>query len=85
MITGRSSELLAFSGMMLCHVSLVTIVVLVAGNGLPVNCPPYILTYPGITPVGRGGRQEAKRDCTAVLRDRRMAAVTHLGYMYSAI
>lgn len=77
--------MLAFSGMMLCHVSLVTIVVLVAGNGLPVSCPPYILTYPGITPVERGGRQEAKRDCTAVLRDRRMAAVTHLGYMYSAI
>ena len=63
--------------MMLCHVSLVTIVVLVAGSGLPVGCPPYILAYPGITPVGR-----AKRDCTAVLRDRRMAAVTHLEYIH---
>ena len=70
---------------MFSHVSLVTIVVLVAGSGLPVGCPPYILAYPGVTPVGRGGRQGEKRDCTAVLRDRRMAAVTHLGYMYIVI
>ena len=46
------------------------------------GCPPYILAYPGITPVGRdgAGRRGAYRDCTAALGDRKMAAVTHLGY-----
>ena len=44
-----------FSGMMLCNMSLVIMAVLVAGSGLPVGCPPYILAYPGITPVGRCG------------------------------
>ena len=46
---GRSSELLAFSDMILCNRSLVTVAVLVAGSGLPVGSPPYILAHPGIT------------------------------------
>lgn len=52
---GRSSELLAFSDMILCNRSLVTVAVLVAGSGVPVGSPPYILAYPGITPVRNGG------------------------------
>jgi len=35
--------------------SLIIVAVLVAGSGLPVGCPPYILAHPGVTPVGRGG------------------------------
>jgi len=49
-----SSELLPFSGMMLCNRSPVTVEVLVAVSGLSVGSPPYILVYPGIAPVGRG-------------------------------
>ena len=45
-INGRSSELLAFS---------IIVAVLVARSGLPVGSPPYILAYPGIAPVGKGG------------------------------
>ena len=52
---GRSSELLAFSDMILCNRSLVTVAVLVAGSGLPVGSPPYILAYAGMTPVRKGG------------------------------
>ena len=52
---GCSSELLAFSDMMLCNMSLVIVAVLVAVSGLPVGCPSYILAYPCMTPVGRGG------------------------------
>ena len=52
---GCSSELLAFSDMILYNRSLVTVAVLVAGSGLPVGSLPYILAYPGITPVPKGG------------------------------
>ena len=71
-INGRSSELLVFS---------VIVAVLVARSGLPVGSPPYILAiYPGIAPVGKGGTTWAYRDCTTARGDRKMAAVTHLGY-----
>ena len=46
---GHSSELLAFSYMILCNRSLITMAVVVAGSGLPVGSPPYILAHPGIT------------------------------------
>ena len=46
---GLLSELLAFSNMILCNRSLITVAVLVAGSGLPVGSPPYILAHPGIT------------------------------------
>ena len=75
-----SSELLAFSDMLLCNSSFVTVAVLVAGIGLPVGSPPYILAYPGITPVRRVGRRGAYRDCRTALEDRKLAAVTHLGF-----
>ena len=77
---GRSSELLAFSDMILRNRSLVTVAVLVAGSGLPVGSPPYILAYPGITPVRKGGATGAYRDCRTAQEDRKIAAVTHLGY-----
>jgi len=41
--------------MMLCNRSLVVVAVLVAESGLPMGSPPYILAYPGIAPVGKGG------------------------------
>ena len=77
---GRSSELLAFSDVILCSRSLVTVAVLVAGSGLPVGSPPYILPYPGITPVRKGGATGPYSDCRTALQDTKMAAVTHLGY-----
>ena len=46
---GLLSEVLAFSNMILCNRSLITVAVLVAGSGLPVGSPPYILAHPGIT------------------------------------
>ena len=82
---GRSSELLAFSDMILCNRSLVTVAVLVDGSGLPVGSPPLI--HSGISwhntssnNFQRVGRRGAYRDRRTALEDRKMAAVTHLGY-----
>ena len=81
---GLLSELLAFSNMRLCNRSLITVAVLVAGSGLPVGSPLYILAHPGITGYAsskRVGRRGAYRDCRTVLEDRKLAAVPHLGYI----
>ena len=83
---GRSSELLAFSDMILCNRSLITVAVLVAGSGLPVGSPLYILAHSGtswhnrICQFKRVGRRGAYRDCRTALEDRKLAAVPHLGY-----
>ena len=82
----RFWELLAFSYMILCNRSLITMAVVVAGSGLPVGSPPYILAHSGtswhnrICQFKRVGRRGAYRDCRTALEDRKLAAVPHLGY-----
>lgn len=58
----RSSELLAFSSMMLFNRSLIIVAILVAARGLPVGSSPLILACPGIASVGRGEAVGAYRD-----------------------